>query len=478
MVAQAFKRAWSEMIKENKLIHGICGMLIVLTFVRAQQTDFPSRELSGLTGPDHGRKPPGIPAMTEHSNSEALRCLTRYIEAMNSQQDRDLLSFFAAYYGNSDHTKRLELEASLKMIWRQLTAVKIAYDSEKETILLISSPKVPDSYLVFDLKLTGNGRIEFFTRTGVKKRPEGEPVSIQEIVAIADRAVPINDSVIEQSTMEIAEAYDAQYFIPETGRRISRMLIDNLGSGKYSRIRKAREFADSLKEDILKLHFDSHSWIEADRKLLPEYLASPSSHNFGFERVEILDGNIGYIKFNEFNPQREAQAAADQALGSVADCIGLILDLRDNVGGYPGMIKFIAGHFFSKPTKVNTLFDRNGRAVEEIWTMEDNSGRKFGDNFPLAILTSKRTASAAESFVNFFKKQRRATIIGETTAGARHPAKEIRIGTLFTVSIPILRGEEDAVEGQGIVPDIPVQDGKALDEAVKLIRKIKNDYSE
>jgi len=455
----------------------LIGLLLKVIIINAQQTDFPK-----ITGPYLGQRPPRmtpeIPAMTEHSSSKAFQCLSSYIEAMNSQGDRELLSFFTDYYGNPDSARRLEFENSLRKSWGQLTAVRTAYCSEKETILLITASKMPDSYLVFDLKLNEQNKVEFFTRTGVNQKSGGEPISIQDIVAVADRAVSINGSIIEFSTMEIAKAYDDHYFIPETGRRISCMLIDNLRNSKYSQIKKAGHFADSLKEDILNLHFDTHSCIEADRKLLPDDQASPSSKNFGFERVEVLDGNIGYIKLNEFNPQKEAQGIASQAFDSVSGCTALIFDLRDNVGGYPEMIKFISGYFFSKPTKINTLFDRNGKIVEELWTVQGITGTKFGDNFPLVILTSKRTASAAEGFVNFFKKQRRATIIGETTSGARHPAKEIRIGTLFTVSIPYLRGEEETAEGQGIVPDIPVQEEKALDKAVDLVRNNKNNKRE
>jgi hypothetical protein len=63
-------------------------------------------------------------AISEHSNSKALQCLTSYIEAMNSKQEKQLLSFFMAYYGNSDHSRRLELASSLKKRWGRLVTVR------------------------------------------------------------------------------------------------------------------------------------------------------------------------------------------------------------------------------------------------------------------------------------------------------------------------------------------------------------------
>ncbi len=88
----------------------------------------------------------------------------------------------------------------------------------------------------------------------------------------------------------------------------------------------------------------------------------------------------------------------------------------------------------------------------------------------------QQTASAAEGFVNFFKKNNRAIIIGETTKGARHPAKEIVINPLFIVSVPFLRGDETGVtEGEGIIPDIHVRASKSLETAIKHARKILDD---
>ncbi len=136
------------------------------------------------------------------------------------------------------------------------------------------------------------------------------------------------------------------------------------------------------------------------------------------------------------------------------------------------MIQFLSSYFFPIPTKINTLYDRNGNIVDEIWTHESIPGKRFSDSLPVIILTSNNTASAAEGFVSFFKKNNRAIIIGETTKGARHPAKEIVINSLFVVSIPYLKGDEKSiVEGKGIIPDINIPAGRALKKAIEYVSK-------
>jgi C-terminal processing protease CtpA/Prc len=120
------------------------------------------------------------------------------------------------------------------------------------------------------------------------------------------------------------------------------MLINNLSIGKYSQITKAGRLADSIKEDIHEVHFDLHSWVEANRRMLPYDSVAGPSDNFGFEKIEKMKGNVGYIKLNEFSPLSEAQVIAGNALDSVSNCKALIFDLRDNHGGYPQMIQFLS----------------------------------------------------------------------------------------------------------------------------------------
>lgn len=412
------------------------------------------------------------------SETESFKCAIDYIESFN-KDIQQLEKFYISYYENPDIERSLEIESTHKESWGKLTPTQIAYDSDNEIILLVKAKKMPNDHLVFDFKLRENmpDKIEFFTRTGISiDGPKNQDLSSEYVMYIADRAVRINDSLIQQTVNEIAKGYDTYYLIPEIGKNISTMLIDNLKKEKYSQITKAGRLADSIQKDILEVHFDLHSWVEANRGMLSYDSIAGPSENFGFEEVKRMEGNVGYIKLNEFSQLEEAQVIASQALDSVSNCKILFFDLRDNYGGYPEMLQFLSSYFFQVPTIITTLHDRNGNIVDEIWTLDSIPGKRFNDSFPVIILTSNRTASAAEGFVNFFKKNKRALIIGETTKGAGHPAKEIVINQSFVVSIPFLRVDEsDRTEGEGIIPDIQVRADKSLKKAIKHIDIILND---
>jgi hypothetical protein len=336
------------------------------------------------------------------SNTLAYQCVINYIEAFNSNHEQ-LGNHFISYYENPDIERRLEVESSLQTSWGKLKPHQVIFDSDREIVLLVMAEKIPKDYLLFDLTLSKNmpGKIESFTRTGISIPPKEWAYELEDVMYLADRAVRINDSIIQQTVEGIAKAYDTNYFIPESGKSISTMLINNLSKGKYSQITKAGRLADSIMEDIHEVHFDLHSWVEANRRMLPYDSVAGPADNFGFEKIEKMKGNVGYIKLNEFSPLLEAQVIAGHALDSVSNCKALIFDLRDNHGGYPQMIQFLSGYFFPVPTKINTLYDRNGNIVDELWTQDSIPGKRFNDAFPVIILTSKQTASAAEGFVNF-----------------------------------------------------------------------------
>jgi C-terminal processing protease CtpA/Prc len=98
-------------------------------------------------------------------------------------------------------------------------------------------------------------------------------------------------------------------------------------------------------------------------------------------------------------------------------------------------------------------------------------GNKLADK-PVYVLTSATTWSGAEQFCYNLKGLKRATLVGETTAGGAHAGVFHRIDDHFGVGIPQVKsinpfGNADW-EGVGVEPDVKVKAANALETAVKM----------
>jgi hypothetical protein len=298
----------------------------------------------------------------------------------------------------------------------------------------------------------------------------------QEItLAAAER-----DRVIESA----AKLLDERYVFPEVGKKMAAALRKAEKRDTYRAITDGQILAWRLSDDLWAIAHDGHLGVRFSKEVLPpdepgedpdtdpaarkKLLAS----NCGFEKLEHLPPNIGYVKFNAFADPGICASTAAAAMNFVADSDALILDLRDNKGGGP-MLQFIAAYLFAEPTHLIDNYNRPDNATEEVWTLPYVPGRKFIGK-PVFVLTSKRTFSAAEAFCYALKTLQRATLIGETTGGGAHPIEPHRIDDHFSIIVPTGRSISPVTktnwERVGVEPDIKVAAADALDEALKRAR--------
>ena len=122
--------------------------------------------------------------------------------------------------------------------------------------------------------------------------------------------------------------------------------------------------------------------------------------NYGFAKVERLDGNIGLIDLRGFTDEVGGAETVAAAMTFVANTDALIFDLRQNGGGNPAMIALISSYLFGdKPVHLNDLYWREGGRTEEFWTKPEKTARKFADK-DIFVLTSNYTFSGGEEFSN------------------------------------------------------------------------------
>ena len=282
---------------------------------------------------------------------------------------------------------------------------------------------------------------------------------------------------------------DSFYVFADVAKRMADSLRVRKTRGMYDTYTNAISFGLKLNTDVRELSRDKHMGVNYSVSPIPPRPATPpppspadsarmrarmDELNCGFVKVEQLDGNVGYVKFNGFFDVNACGATASAAMSVVAGSRALIVDLRENGGGSPAMVAYVSSYLFSTRTHLNDLWERRSGKTEEFWTRDDIAGRRFGGEKPVYVLTSARTFSGAEEFSYNLKSLKRATIVGETTGGGAHPVSGHRIDEHFMIGVPFARAINPITrtnwEGVGVEPDVKVPAADALATALKLIR--------
>lgn len=165
----------------------------------------------------------------------------------------------------------------------------------------------------------------------------------------------------------------------------------------------------------------------------------------------MLANNIGYIKIDEFSGsalEEYQQAVAQlQEQGMQA----MILDLRDNPGGFVDYAVEIADELLPQATIISVR-DKNGN--EKQYTSDSKSM-----DFPMAVLVNQNSASASEILTVALKENQRAAIIGEKTYGKGIIQSHFNLswgGYLKLTTASYYSPDGNAIHEVGVMPDIEV----------------------
>jgi C-terminal processing protease CtpA/Prc len=281
----------------------------------------------------------------------------------------------------------------------------------------------------------------------------------------------------------VAQNLNRYYFDSGRARSVSAEVLKKEESGEYDSLADGEAFAARLTSDLRSATQDPHLEIaytgiplpnaagEPTVAALAEYRSAMLRLNCTFEKIAVLPENIGYLKLNSFPDPAICSSIAKAALTRLNGTDAIIFDLRDNMGGYPGMVEEIAAPLFDHPAPWYDPKEPSGAAP---FIHSPVPGSRLA-NKPAYILISSRTFSGAEQFAYNLKMLKRATLIGETTGGDAHVGVFHRLDDHFGIGIPETPitnpyGGPDW-EGTGVHPDVVVPANDALVTAEELARK-------
>ena len=192
---------------------------------------------------------------------------------------------------------------------------------------------------------------------------------------------------------------------------------------------------------------------------------------------KIIDGDngnkIGYLKISKFNETAYEQFYEKLNKIEVDGINSLIIDLRDNTGGY-----------LSAATKISEMFLQKGKVIYSL--NEQSSTKTTYDetdderNYKVYILVNGNSASASEILAAALKDSYGAKLVGTTTYGKGKVQKTSKLsdGTMYKyTSAKWLTPSGECIDGVGLKPDIEISNGNellkdlVLEKAIEEIQK-------
>jgi hypothetical protein len=275
----------------------------------------------------------------------------------------------------------------------------------------------------------------------------------------------------------IIKAVKHSYVFPKISSQIETMLLTHERKGDYNKIISSKEFADTISNQLTFTSNDKHlrilySYDTIPQKTnkeppLPDFIKTFAlENNYGFNKIDILDGNIGYINILGFFPFDEATQKAIASFDFLSGTKALIVDLRENTGGYAPLANFMISYFFNKqPVKILENVFRDSSKIEQMWSSFYVPGKRYL-NRPVYVLTSSGTFSAGEAFAYILQGFHKAIVVGERTGGGANLCDLIRLNDHFVMNLPVGRPvspfSKSNWEAVGVQPDIAVSKEKAL----------------
>ena len=272
---------------------------------------------------------------------------------------------------------------------------------------------------------------------------------------------------------------DEYYPVPEMRRRLTTGLRRRYKSGAYDRITSAKEFRTRLTSDLRGLSNDQHFNVDyfvvprtfpplekesVDPNTSRELIAGV--HNQGFDALERLQGNVGYMRLRTFEEPGKTGEVIAAAMSFLSRTEAMIIDLRYNKGGYGETVAVLASYFLTEASALSESRSKDG--LRQGWSSTFVPGPKYLDK-PVYVLISKTTFSAPESFAYDLQALKRVTVVGEVSRGGANPSVQVLLSDRFGAIIPwaVTRNPTTNAnwDGQGVTPDIPVASDQALETA-------------
>ena len=363
--------------------------------------------------------------------------------------------------------------------------VLVSYETPQT--ISIYSKENKGSWVKVNLEVNSEGQL---ISMGVKK-------SVQPVDY--DLRLNLTSDQTKDIVKSIAAELERNYVIVKLRSEYSQELVKRLRNGKYDNVTQGDLLADKLTKDLREISNDKHLQVippsrinevrerfgleqedhrsqdnsEPNSELSEEHELSEDIESIDVQSItsEKLDNHIGYITIERFVFNQKVIERTNSILSDLKNSKAIIIDLTGSGGGDGEAVIDLLSYFFENPELLTGSSKSPNGPVVEVWTTPNELSKSLS-SIPLYVLTSSKTISAAEAFTYHLKRKNRATIIGETTAGAGNRVDVFKMAHDFylvnSIETSFDPEKNEGWEGTGVSPDIRTSRREALEKALSL----------
>ena len=305
-------------------------------------------------------------------------------------------------------------------------------------------------------------------------------ISQSSVLAVEKLNEKLTKHQIKQGIDGVIKVLEKKYIFPEKALLIENELKHKLTKNEFNEISDWYSFIRIINATMRNVSGDMYLDIIETK---PFFILEKAQYknelafneNFGIHNVNILSGNVGYMKLNHFYQHPEAEKEVSLTLKKLSKVDALIIDLRDAEGDSISLAQYLMSFFVEEDTILSeVLYDKqNKRKILRV--IENNGNDKFKHNFPVYILTSSFLSSSWEFFSYSLKHLGKAVIVGEETMGVAYVMQKQKINDYISLNIPIAIPLHPTTNTNwaemGVIPDLHTTAKLSLDAAHKLAKE-------
>ena len=201
--------------------------------------------------------------------------------------------------------------------------------------------------------------------------------------------------------------------------------------------------------------------VNYDERLIDEHYLNFNYRKASGIKYQILSNNYAYIYYGDF-ASGIGDGNLDAILSSVSSSDGLIIDVRNNGGGYLTNVEALVGRFIDERIYAGAIQHKTGTGHNDFsepydYYIEPAHGRVHY-NKPIVVLANRGSFSATNNFVSIMKSLPNVTIVGDTTGGGCGLpfTSELPNGWSIRFSAAPITGPDGKLTEFGVSPDVKV----------------------